>query len=320
MKIHDEIKNLNDEELEDYVSKRIMELEKESYDYNSSLDIIGYDLDYNPRPSNVLGVNEHERESISVRCMYVGYVRKNIKMIYGVAKNPKNGFISNHGYYYVIDTDDYVYEFCNYIKDKELDSEFDLFLYLQKFIFNYFRSDKIDDIDRETLFMMISKNPDYMYSPVIEHKFSKFKGMGAAVCTEIALVANNIINFFGINSYLIVGEMVDEGEKGAHAYNIINYDNSTTGKKEASIIDFAAYVNIYNLQGKVIGAAPYMTDIENFDEEFIDEFIGNKLYLTDDKHIYLHTKSDNFMVKFALENQKRDYYVGGDITLKRLVK
>ena len=317
MEVYNKLIGLDDDELDSFVSERIEELEDESYKNNNGNTVIGYDLDINPRPKEVLCSDDDRQKLIKVNSMYCGYVKRNTKMVYGRALNRENGLQFNNGFYYYVDTDDYLYEFCRYIRDIELDSEFDLFLCIQIFVKKYFYA--LEENDRDTMFTLLARDDDYLFPPIKEHKFSSFKKRGSAVCTEIALVAQNIMSFFGIDSYLIIGDMIENnGPDECHAYNIVSYTNSYTGKKEDHIIDFASYVLVYDIGFKPIGSAPYVAPIEKFDAGFLNSFINDELYITDSLFMYMEMK--NTFCKLGLLNRKRDYFVGKDFIVKKYIK
>ena len=208
--------------------------------------------------------------------------------------------------YDYIDDDSYVLEFCKYIRDKEVNNEYELFNYLLKFINNYFK--KIKDVDRYEMFKMIKKSKRNYYSPVNEHKFSEFKGKGNAMCSEIAVVAGNILNVFGMDTHIVIGYVNEDGEEdSAHAYNLISYTETETGEEIDAIIDFSHHTEVCDINYKKIMDVPFIGEIEKLDEELVKKLVFENEILSFEDYFYMLL--GNTVVKLGCQRD-RNYHIG----------
>ena len=122
MKFYNETKNLSNEELERVVKIRINQLERKSKKENGNIDIIGYDIGYNPEIYDI----KKPGKLPPVRTIYIydGYVPKNTRYVYGITPEVFNNSYSNVGCYYYVDDDSYILDFCKYVRDKDVQNEY----------------------------------------------------------------------------------------------------------------------------------------------------------------------------------------------------
>ncbi len=306
MYYYQEIEELTEEELKKYVQERIKDLELDSKVWNKGIETIGYNLDYNP----ISQLNDQKELFIDIRNVYGGYIPKGMRIVYGLSYNyDQDGLVGNDGKYYYIDTDDYIYEFCSWIKDKGIINEFELFYYLQDFIKQYFGL--IPDISREEMFSLLYKDEKTYFPPVKEHGLSWFKKKGNAMCTEYAVIAQNILSFFDIESYIMIGkEKIDSTPSENHAFNIISYTENETGEEYSAIIDFATPVAIYNPKFEYIGEFPFLGPIEELTEDFITD-LNNEGKLEFQEYCYLSLANDIIELAYP---KKRIYFVTHELT------
>lgn len=305
MDFYEEIKDLEMEELEKVVKEKIKVLEEASYEDNPELDTIGFEIDYNPTNVLIDLLNGEETIGIDSNCFYVGYARRGLRMVYGLSYGHEN-IVSNDGNYYYLDDDSYILEFCKYIQDKEVNNEYELFNYVLKFINDYFK--KIKDIDRYQMFHMIKKSKRDYYDPIKEHKFSEFKGKGNAMCSEIAVVAGNILNVFGMDTHIIIGHTkIDGGEESAHAYNMISYKETETGENIDAIIDFSYHTEVCDINYKNIMCVPFIGEIEKLDTELVKKIVYENEILSFEDYFYMLL--GNTIIKLGCQ-RNRNYYIG----------
>ena len=268
MDILEKIKKLNDEELEKFAKTKIEELEKNAKIINKDIDTIGYILDYNPSEFNLLDKSENDELEIDLQCTYNGYIPKGTRMVYGLTYTEEK-VAKNGGSYYYIDTDEYIYMFLKYIQNKEVCNEHDLFIYILYFIKNYLGW--IEKINRDEMFAMFYKNETAYYDPIEEHKFSWFKGQGNGMCSEIALMAQNILAFLDFNTYIVIGyEKTRENDGANHAYNLISFNDSETNKLVEILIDFSNYIYVRNHNHKRVDRAPFIGELDDGISEAIE--------------------------------------------------
>ncbi len=304
----DFIKVLDDKTLEEFVKLRIKELENSD---NNSV-VLGYDVESDFTNMYLDG----DTFNIDYHCFYRGYIPKDTKLVFGLSYDI-NGYIGNDGKYYYLDEDDYIIDFCKFIKDKRISNELELFDYILAFIEDYFgMDDKIiyDDkeiISREKMFQLLYKSDYNFYTPSLEHGISWFKGRGNALCSEYSIIANNIMNFMGINSSLILGCQNNGREKvEGHAYNIASYERRDNGKREYLLIDYADYVCRMNANYEIVGNSPFIGKLDYFDNDYLKNMIFN------DKHLVF---SDYSLIEFGEHfsclayKRKRDYFIDTEI-------
>lgn len=307
MDFYEQIQNLTEEELERAVIQKIKLLETDAYQ-KDDYDHIGYNLDYNPQEYHLME-KEIDHFDLDVRCLYPGYIPKGTKMIYGM--NYDNiGIASNHGRYYIIDEDDYILEFCKWIQDKEVVDEYELFSYILEFIRDYFGY--IETIQREDMFKMIQKTEDTFYDPIKEHKLSWFKGRGNAMCSEYSVLAQNLMLFFGIESFLIIGKQkTGDIRETSHAFNLITFIEKERQETVCALIDYADFTEVLDINFNRIGEAPYLILLDNLDENTIKEFINEEKRLEEADYNYMILEKEAIQLSYS---RIRSYYIENKIT------
>ena len=322
MNILKKLKNIPEEGIKEFASLRIKELEQNSKKINDTVDTIGYILDCNPSKFNLEDQNLDSNLVIDVECLYNGYLPKGMRVVYGIVYS-KNTFSKNGGQYYYLDDDSYIYDFCKYIKTKEVENEYELFSYILEFMKEYFGW--IETISRDDMFNLLYKNKTTFYEPTIEHNFSEFKGKGNALCSEMSIMAENILTFFGFNSFIVIGyqekEIVDENEQPkdiegeSHAYNLLAFNDSETGELTEILIDFANWTSVLNPLFKRIGRVPYIAYLEEGIEETINSLCTNREKLSFEDYQYMILKDKILRI---VSKSKRKYSI--DIVIDNTIQ
>lgn len=302
------IKQLTDEEIVDMVSGIIQESENESRKYNRT-DFIGYNISANSE--NHYASKSHIQ--LKSRCMYDGYVPRDTKVIYGFVID-NDGLVSNKGMYYKVDDDSYIYDFCKYIKNIDVTSPEDFFEHVLSFLMKYFGTFKF--IDRDDMFKTILKDDKTAMEPVKEHKLSKFKGKGNALCSEYAITANNILNVFGIYSCVILGQIKTDDKEEGHAFNLVSYYDNKTGEKVDALVDFSNGVNVYDFEHTKIGDSPYIVYFESI-EDIVNGMLNKNMHLTYSDYHYMAI--GNSLIQLNRKSE-RDYFVSNNFTVNVLSK
>lgn len=299
-----EIKKMNDKELETFVETKIRGLEKKAKEENGGNDtIMGYNLDYNPNEYYIDQENVNTFE-IDSKCIYHGFLKKGMKVVYQYAFD-YNCIVSNDGGYYYIDDEKYIFDFLKNIRNIDIKDDYKLFEYLLKYITNYFGS--INKMSRNKLFTMIHKDDRRVYDPISQHKFTDIKKKAIGMCTEYSIMAQNILSVLDFDTYLVFGKVKSKNENGSrHAYNLIAYDEIEG--ETAALIDFANFVNIYNINNEKIGMAPYIVYLDRIDDSFIEKFYDNMKVIENE---YDYMKINNSTVQL-LYPDKREYYLEQD--------
>ncbi len=64
---------------------------------------------------------------------------------------------------------------------------------------------------------------DAGYELYNQNAISNLKGTGAAMCVERAALAQNLLRYLGINSFYKGSEIIKNGKREVHSYNVIEY-------------------------------------------------------------------------------------------------
>lgn len=301
MDFYYKLKEMSLEEIEKYLSYEIYSLESISKQ-NNSYGYIGYNLHFNPGKISLL--DEDEKNPVEEVKFHTGYVPKGTKVIFG-CNTYDNGMSFNGGMYYIVDDDEYVYEFCKFIKDADVRSNEELFEFILFYLNDYFG--ERGNQTREEMFQLIMKADHTYYDSVIGHKLSDFKGKGNAVCTEYAVMANNILTVFGFDSTIVLGQL-KMGMKDVqdHAFNIVSYTDSEYNRKDM-LVDFSSSSDVYDFNYNKIGDVPYTIDLTYLDDDFFEKFYYMQKHLYFDDYCYV--SEEGMLLKLKVDNNTRDYYV-----------
>lgn len=260
MDIIEEIKNTkNEEEIIKIINKKIEEEEKVSKKLNNHT-VIGAELEINPRAS--LLFKDDEEKYCEYNGYYLGFIPKGTKINYGTLTSFTTGLQFTGGFYYYMDDYTYIYEFAKFIKDKVVESEFDIIGYTYAFL-KYFFEKNINRKDRDNIHTLICKTETDYYKPLKEHSIKDFFHNGAALCSEYSSATSNILNVFGITTYYI--------QDMEHAYNIFVLPNNE--KNEYYLLDTTVKVGAYNLENKDFYEEAYIEELQDFDDNSFYDFL-----------------------------------------------
>lgn len=301
MDFYYKLKEMSLEEIEKYLSYEIYNLESISKQ-NNSYGYIGYNLHFNPGKISLL--DEDEKNPVEEVKFHTGYVPKGTKVIFG-CNTYDNGMSFNGGMYYIVDDDEYVYEFCKFIKDADVRSNEELFEFILFYLNDYFG--ERGNQTREEMFQLIMKADHTYYDSVIGHKLSDFKGKGNAVCTEYAVMANNILTVFGFDSTIVLGQLkIGMKDVQDHAFNIVSYTDSEYNRKDM-LVDFSSSSDVYDFNYNKIGDVPYTIDLTYLDDDFFEKFYYMQKHLYFDDYCYV--SEGGMLLKLKVDNNARDYYI-----------
>ncbi len=290
MEIADRIKECKDDkELRKLTIQCLKEAKKISKRLNYRTDYIGYDLGVNPK----LKFDESTKEfycPCNLIDRWIGYIPKNIKYCYGYAVfKPRDAFnkdgeinalVNNDGWYYYLDDEKYIYEYFKYLKDHEVKDEFDLFMSIQDYIIDkfgendYLTYDNMDINSRRDALqrLLMKENPIYSHAPIKEHSIKDFYGSNAGMCTEIGLLAQNILSTLG---YIAIWVLDSD-----HVYNILIKENEDEDEQEEYyILDFSNGISCYDINYNLLEYQPYYRKIEDADPDYIKNFLDGKIKL-----------------------------------------
>ena len=309
MDFYDEIINYTKEEARKITNDRINYLEDNSFESN----IIGYHIGGKFSKQDL---EEKEGKTIfdlDVSCFYPGYIKKGTKIVYGLFYDSL-GNASNNGQYYYIDSDNYIYDFVEFIIDKEVINETDLFGYILDFLKEYLGI--IEIISREDMFKPILDNKGINIESK-NHKLSCFKGKGNAMCTEYSIMAQNILSVFGIDSYLLIGtQKFDDEEKEWHAFNLVSYRDEND-KEVSLLVDFTNHIVIFDQKFNIIAMNPYTKPIDKINQELVNDLMNNNKHLILENYNYFVLGNSIFE---TTDGKKRDYCLDNSVCGKVIKK
>lgn len=266
MDIISEIKKCkNDEELKELASAAIKCCTEEAKKYNKH-DYIGPDLDVNPRDYHLGEPNFNGETFFEVLPYWDGYIPLGTKVVYGGFYDRKLKVSSNKGYYYYVDDDSYVYEFFKYIKEKgtEVKDDFDLVWLVHGFEKKLLNKN-VNPKSRYEVGKLLYQSDDLLFRPTKEHSIKDFYHNGSSMCSEISLIAENLLSIFGLNVLYLINKN--------HAFNVFAYDNKETQKQEIYILDYSSPVNCYDFKFNLLGTSPFIGELENEDCSVVDKML-----------------------------------------------
>ena len=319
----EEIKSLDESELREKISSKISDLGENARKLNNDVDTIGYQLSHNPTDYHIDDLSNNEEIDIDLICIYHGYVRKDMKITYGIRYN-SNRLVSNGGFYYYVDDEEYVYDFCKYIKEKEVSDVYQLIDYVLEFVDKYLGV--FDGYSRDEMFSLISKTDMVFYDLKNEHKFSQFKGMSNGKCSEYTLMAQNILSVFGFDMYMVIGNLKETDEPDEkHAFNFAIFKDEEKGEYVNCLLDFSNYSYVYDINFKKIGKSPYLLYIDEINDDFIYYLLDSKERIKARDFDYLKLSENKFYKIYAGSGKEREYFLSDyidsyEIINKKLIK
>ena len=127
------------------------------------------------------------------------------------------------------------------------------------------------------------------------NKLGDLRGKGAAQCTEICALAQQILSLFENEVYYCMG-CVDLGDKQeGHCFNIVKRKN------DYALLDHSIPVMSYNQDGSVKNFYPFIGDLSN--EEF-EDFVNKGILKSFDDYEYINGSHKRQI------NRQRLYIVG----------
>ena len=262
----------SDEELKQLATSAIKTFTEQAHKENTKGNYIGTELDINPINYHIDDPDFKVERYYDAIPIWNGYIPLGTKIVYGRNYIERFKTSSHGGCYYYVDDDSYIYEFFKYIKDMDIIDEYDIvieaFNFIKDKLYKAFEPKSRDDINR-----LLLKDEDLYFRPVKEHGIKKFYGNGSALCSEISLLAENIISSLGLEIMYFMDR--------EHVYNIYAYHRE--GETEIYVLDFSDWVECYDVNYNLIGMAPYIKKIEGANKDTIDKIVneGKRVDLPD---------------------------------------
>ncbi len=290
-------------EIEELVTDVINTFTKVAYDENAFSDYFGTKLDINPISNHIGDISFQCDKYYEAVNVWNGFIPKGMKIVYGRFYDEKYKTSSHKGCYYYLDDESYIYEFFEFLKDKDISCDFDLIIEVDHFIKKKFLK-IINSKDRNDVNKLMYKDDDFYLRPVKEHSIKDFYNNGSAMCSEISVVAENLLSCFGL-------EVICMQDK-EHMYNI--YASHEDDEADIYILDYSNWVGCYDHNFKLVNTMPFFKKIDNCTAHDIDMVVneGKRISLQDyflysiNGSIYEVVTKDvrDYGVDFALEEEK----------------
>ncbi len=282
----------NSEKLSLITRELIRKAEKNVMKINRCRGLIGTKLDINQKEFN-LGEVQKDKDEFGVY-NWNGFIPKDTKIVYGVDINPQFDSISHGGFYYYADDYSYIYEFIELMKKYKIYEFDEIIVAINDFIKLMF-DDGFERRSKWELDKLFFKNDFQYFEPTKEHSIRNYYRKGSAECSELALIANNILSVLGIPVTYCLNE--------DHAFNIV-YKLNEHNDYDGFILDYSHAVSLYNINLEYIGCLPFFRKIEGGEKE-IFEMLHNGKKL----HFYNYD-AIRFNSVFELDrNEERTYCV-----------
>lgn len=172
-----------------------------------------------------LKVNNDEEETMYKDSSRSGFIGKNVSL----TPSSGNSFLMCDVLPVYFDDEEIYYNFLTFIKKQDESIKRSAAKRLDVFLFLLFKFETEllghpYEIDPARSFDAHTK-PDIIGLVDEREKLSikDFYGQNTAQCFERALITQNLLSFFGIDSSLILGQLESEGKEEPHAFNIFKY-------------------------------------------------------------------------------------------------
>ena len=264
-------------------------------------DFIGNKMDINPNDYHL------DEPDYDYGCyyqgvtMWQGFIPLGTKIVYGRYFSEETLMSSHQGSYYYVDDDSYILEFLKFLKTEEVEDELDLIIAVAKFLKNYFIR-FFEPKERDVFNQLIYMNENIFFRPVKEHSIKSFYCNGSAMCTELSLIAENLLSLFGVEIFYFMDK--------EHAFN---FYISNDEDREFYILDYSEWVECFDHNFNVVGIRPFIGELKEKDKFELDKIISEGrrievpdyfLYLINDKLYRIYTgEMRNYGIDYAEEKE-----------------
>ena len=198
-------------------------------------------------------------------------------------------------------TKDYFYEFAKLLNErKNIKKPYNLLLFIEFFINQYFGFSDGRDL-RDNIFYDIpwqNSNTDEDFFKLLENnEIGNLKGENLAMCTERAAMAQNLLSFFGFESYYCYGCINNDDIEESHCFNIVKLNNN-----KYMLLDYSLPISVLK-ENKFIGYYPLQYTIN----ENIDKILNGELPIS--VPLYQIEISNNYKNLISID-KNRDYLIG----------
>ncbi len=286
MDILEEIKKCKtDEELKELVEEAIKVFTDIAKQENICTDYLGDNIGYNPR------IITGDHDGYESNNIWNGYIPKGVRVVYARFKDNLVDQYTNNGFYYYLDDESYIYDFFKYIKEvDDIEDEQDIIMYVNAFIEDRFAR-YFEPKQREAMHTLFCKDERLFYPPIHEHSYKDFYYNGSARCTEIAIMAQNLLSLLGF-------EVIYANDFN-HAYNIYIPSERFAEDKEAYVLDFGNWVPCYNAKLEFLGKLPFFGKMSNFTPEVAETMFDGKRRFTFPNYLLMRINDQMIEMEFG---------------------
>ena len=234
----------------------------------------------------------YDKVNIDTRTNMTGFISNESKISFSDYHYDMNIGL---GSIYGMKTEDYFYDFFDFLNDHNLTTKQEVIKYISPFLKNYFNEQGSKINDREELFEDIWNQLDKMYDD--KERFNKnknawldigiFKNRSAAECTEHACITQNLLTFCDIDSCYVSGHIKSNTYDEDHAFNIFKLNG------EYYLLDSTNPYCLYDGNDNYVGCSSYFAKISN---EAVKEFIQNQGKIILPKCNYMKTNQGKTII------------------------
>lgn len=200
---------------------------------------------------------------------------------------------------YSMKTTDYFYEFAHFIWKHNINNKNALVYNLQYFLYEYFGypgQHTRENIFEDKAWQETTTDEEY-FEALENNQLGDLKGTGAAQCTEMSALVQQILSLFGTETYYCIGCADLGGREEAHAFNVVKRKN------DYALLDYSCPVASYNPDGSLRAYYPFIGSLTN--EEFVD-FVDRGVLKEFPSYEYTNKTEKKIL------DSSRQYIIGSD--------
>lgn len=202
---------------------------------------------------------------------------------------------------YSMKTTDFYYDFARELRKNKIQTKGQFISFVESYINSYFGINETGEDKREQILSDIAFQTtitdDEYFEKLENNEIGSLKGMNAAMCTERAAMAQNLLSLYGFETYYCMGCFDNNGHQEGHCFNIAK------AKTSYILLDYSVPVTMFD-NGRISGYLPFQGAIS---EEEFQVIINNQQFKSFQNYEYI--KTENGYQKIPTD-ATRSYIVG----------